>query len=174
MYTVAIYRDTGLESMPPIHISDPETDKLVRVLAEKRSLSVTEAVKLAVGNELMKDGISAPAPADEPQVGGTDKVSLERKLEAMLRDTTLVYARLLSRRRGVKGVGSRVYQMLRRHGAVGTLERLVARPTEGLEFLKSIDRLDLSAEKIALDPRFRILLSEDIVWRARNNLSKIR
>jgi hypothetical protein len=157
--------------MPPIHISDPETDKLVRTLAKNRSLGVTEAVKLAVTNELLKDGVSATP--NEPQGGGTDKVSLERKLEAILRDSTLVYSRLLARRRGVKGVGSRVYQMLRRYGAVGTLERLVARPTEGLEFLKSIDRLDLSAEKIALDPRFRILLSENIIWRARDNLNKI-
>jgi hypothetical protein len=158
--------------MPPIHISDPETDKLVRTLAKNRSLGVTEAVKLAVTNELLKDGVSATS-ADEPQGGGTDKVSLERKLEAILRDSTLVYSRLLARRRGVKGVGSRVYQMLRRYGAVGTLERLVARPTEGLEFLKSIDRLDLSAEKIALDPQFRVLLSENIIWRARDNLSKV-
>jgi hypothetical protein len=159
--------------MPPIHISDPETDKLVRELAKNRSIGVTEAVKLAVSNELLKDRVSPmPASADEPQ--GTDRVSLERKLEAILRDATLAYSRLLARRRGVKGVGSRVYQMLRRYGAVGTLERLVTRPTEGLEFLKSIDRLDLSAEKIALDPRFRGILSENIIWRARDNLSKIR
>ncbi|MFZ0729852.1 MAG: hypothetical protein WAM51_07000, partial [Methylovirgula sp.] len=82
-------------------------------------------------------------------------------------------ARLLAGRRGVKGVGSRVYQMLRRYGAVGTLERLVARPTQGLEFLKSINRLDLSAERIALDPRFRSILTEDILWRARENLRKL-
>ena len=159
--------------MPPIHISDPETDKLVRELAKNRSLGVTEAVKLAVTNELLKDGIAAiPAPAEGLQA--TDKRSLERQLEALLRDATLVYARLLARQRGVRGVGSRVYQMLKRYGPVGTLERLVARPTEGLEFLKSIDRLDLSAERIALDPRFRVLLSENIVWRARDNLSKLR
>jgi len=63
--------------------------------------------------------------------------------------------------------------VLRRHGAVGTLERLVARPTEGLKFLKSIDRLDLSAEKIALDPRFRSIRTEDILSRARDNLRKV-
>jgi hypothetical protein len=158
--------------MPPIHISDPETDKLVRILAEKRSVGVTEAVKLAVTNELLKDGITvAPAAADESRV--YDRASLEAKLEAILRDATLVYARLLARRRGVKGVGSRVYQMLRRYGAVGTLERLVARPTEGLEFLKSINRLDLSAEKIALDPRFRTILTESIRSRARDNLREV-
>lgn len=161
--------------MPPIHISDPETDKLVRLLAEKRDLGVTEAVKLAVSNELLKDGILASGRQmpTESQFGPTGEASLEAKLEAILRDTTLIYARLLSQRQGVKGVGSRVYQMLRRHGAVGTLERLVARPTEGLEFLKSINRLDLSAEKIALDPRFRSILSEDILRRARDNLRKL-
>jgi antitoxin VapB len=158
--------------MPPIHISDPETDKLVRALAKNRSLGVTEAVKLAVRNELLKDGLSVPA-ADEPQAAQTERASLEAKLEAIIRGATLVYARLLARRRGVKGVGSRVYQMLRRYGAVGTLERLVARPTQGLEFLKAINRLDLSAEHIALDPRFRSILSEDIVWRARENLRKL-
>ncbi|MFZ3178367.1 MAG: type II toxin-antitoxin system VapB family antitoxin [Methylovirgula sp.] len=158
--------------MPPIHISDPETDKLVRALAKNRSIGVTEAVKLAVSNELLKDGVAAP-PAEEPRAGQTDRASLEAKLEVILRDTTLVYARLLAGRRGVKGVGSRVYQMLRRYGAVGTLERLVARPTQGLEFLKSINRLDLSAERIALDPRFRSILTEDILWRARENLRKL-
>jgi hypothetical protein len=160
--------------MPPIHISDPETDRLVRALAEKRALSVTEAVKLAVANELLKDGVPTLADKQEDLLGARpDGPSLERKLESILRDTTLVYSRLLARRRGVKGVGSRVYQMIRRHGAVGALERLVARPTEGLEFLKSIDRLDLSAEKIALDLRFRSLMSEDTLARARENLRKL-
>lgn len=160
--------------MAPIHISDRETDRLVRILAEKRSLSVTEAVRLAVSNELLKDGVAAQSETTrEPASAGLDHAALERRLEAILRDATLVYARLLARRRGVKGVGSRVYQMLRRHGAVGALERLVARPTEGLEFLKSIDRLDLSAEKIALDPRFRTILSEDVLQRARQNLRSV-
>jgi hypothetical protein len=56
---------------------------------------------------------------------------------------------------------------------VGTLERLVDRPTDGLEFLKSIGRLDLSAEEIALNPRYKSLLTEDILARARANLSKV-
>jgi hypothetical protein len=63
--------------------------------------------------------------------------------------------------------------MLARHGAVGTLERLVERPTDGLEFLKSVDRLDLSAEKIALNPRYKSILTEDILARARANLCKV-
>jgi hypothetical protein len=39
---------------------------------------------------------------------------------------------------------------------------IVERPTDGLEFLKSVDRLDLSAEKIALNPRYKSILTEDI------------
>jgi len=46
--------------MAALHITDPETDGLVRRLAASRSLGVTEAIKLAVTNELAKDGV-APA-----------------------------------------------------------------------------------------------------------------
>jgi len=37
------------------HIRDPETDTLVRELARKRGVGLTEAVKLAVGAELKRD-----------------------------------------------------------------------------------------------------------------------
>ena len=103
-----------------------------------------------------------PTTREEPQGGSADKTSLERDLETVVRSTTLEYTRLVAKDRGTKGVGSRVYQMLARHGTVGTLERLVDRPTDGLEFLKSIGRLDLSAEEIALNPRYKSLLTEDI------------
>ena len=39
----------------PFHIRDPETDTLVRELARKKGCGLTEAVKLAVGNELERD-----------------------------------------------------------------------------------------------------------------------
>ena len=39
----------------PFHIRDPETDTLVRELARKKGCGLTEAVKLAVGNELQRD-----------------------------------------------------------------------------------------------------------------------
>jgi hypothetical protein len=160
--------------MCPIHISDRDTDDLVRRLAAKRLLSLTEAIKLAVINELLKDEIEVmPTNPEESQGGSADKTSLERDLEAVMRSTTLDYTRLVAKQRGTKGVGSRVYQMLARHGAVGTLERLVERPTDGLEFLKSVDRLDLSAEEIALNPRYKNLLTEDILARARANLCKV-
>lgn len=37
-----------------LHIRDRETDELVRRLAEIRNVGLTEAVKLAVGNELRR------------------------------------------------------------------------------------------------------------------------
>jgi hypothetical protein len=63
--------------------------------------------------------------------------------------------------------------MLAPHRAVGTLERLVDCPTDGLKFLKSIGRLDLSAEKIALDSRYKSILAENITARARANLCEV-
>lgn len=160
--------------MFPIHISDRETDGLVRRLAARRSLGLTEAIKLAVSNELLKDEVEVmPTTPKEPQGGGTDKASLVRDLEAVIRSTTLEYTRLVAKQRGTKGIGSRVYQMLARHGAVETVRRLVERPTDGLEFLKSVDRLDLSAEKIALNPRYKSILTEKILARACANLCKV-
>jgi len=100
-------------------------------------------------------------------------VTLERELEKVIRSSRLEYTRLLAKQRGTKSVGSRVYQMIARHGAVGTLSRLVDRPTEGLVFLKNIDRLDLAAETIALDPRYESLIGEDIRTRAQANLAQI-
>jgi antitoxin VapB len=38
-----------------LHIRDPETDRLVRRLAERKGIPLTEAVKLAVSNELQRD-----------------------------------------------------------------------------------------------------------------------
>ena len=156
--------------MAPIHISDRETDQLIRKLAERRSLSLTETIKMAVQNELLKD-------AEMSGVSPTDRTLLsqpgETELEAVLRSATLQYTRLVAKRRGTKGVGSRVYQMIARHGALGTLDRLVNRPTDGLEFLKSENRLELSAEKIALDDRFEKIVPNDIRVRARANLARI-
>ncbi len=41
----------------PFHIRDPETDALVRELASKRHVGLTDAVKLAVRAELKRDAI---------------------------------------------------------------------------------------------------------------------
>jgi antitoxin VapB len=42
------------------HIRDQETDTLVRELARKRRVGLTEAVKLAVGAELRRNRDTAP------------------------------------------------------------------------------------------------------------------
>ena len=44
----------------PFPIRDPETDSLVRELARKRKLGLTEAVKLAVSNELQREVTATP------------------------------------------------------------------------------------------------------------------
>ncbi len=44
----------------PFHVRDPETDALVRELARRRGVGLTEAVKLAVGAELRRDADATP------------------------------------------------------------------------------------------------------------------
>lgn len=42
-----------------LHIRDEETDRLVRRLAERRGTGLTEAVRIAVANELARDAKSS-------------------------------------------------------------------------------------------------------------------
>ena len=42
------------------HVRDPKTDSLVRELARKRGLGLTEAIKLAVANELQREDDEKP------------------------------------------------------------------------------------------------------------------
>ena len=112
--------------MAALHITDPETNELVRRLAESRSLGITEAIKIAVTNELAKDGVVCASTSlitrgVNALIKDTDRVALEVEIERTLRAITLEYTRLLAKQRGTKSVGSRVYQMIARHGAVGTL-----------------------------------------------------
>jgi antitoxin VapB len=44
----------------PFHVRDAETDTLVRRLAHKRHVGLTEAVKIAVRNELKRDEDAIP------------------------------------------------------------------------------------------------------------------
>jgi antitoxin VapB len=44
----------------PFHIRDSETDALVRELARRRGVGITEAVKLAVRHELDREARSVP------------------------------------------------------------------------------------------------------------------
>jgi hypothetical protein len=81
-----------------------------------------------------------------------------RSLRQIIRE----YARLWAKANGHKGVGSRVYGMLPKHGVIETLRRSVSKPTDGLDFLRRHGRLNLSAERLALDPRFADIIPEDI------------
>ena len=68
--------------------------------------------------------------------------------------------------------GSRVYGMLKRHGPVETLRRLIAGgPSAGLQFLAENDRLDLAADTAAIDPAYESLIPEDLRERANENLA---
>lgn len=44
----------------PFHVRDNETDALVRELARRRGVGLTEAVKLAVRNELQREAAQEP------------------------------------------------------------------------------------------------------------------
>jgi antitoxin VapB len=44
----------------PFHVRDDETDSLVRELARRRGVGLTEAVKLAVRNELKAEAAQVP------------------------------------------------------------------------------------------------------------------
>lgn len=158
--------------MPAIHIVDPETCNLVRHLAAHRSIGITEAIRVSVEAELAKSG-NLPSAAT-PRTGKSSHRALVTELEAEIRQITLDYTRLRAKAEGKRGIGSRIYQMLARHTAVGALERLVDRPTDGLAFLARIDRLDLAVETIALKPRYRTLFSEETRARARINLASAR
>lgn len=45
------------------HVRDQETDRLVRMLASKRRIGLTEAVKLAVSHELRREDEAVPLQA---------------------------------------------------------------------------------------------------------------
>lgn len=47
----------------PFHVRDRETNDLVRELAHKRGIGLTDAVRLAVRNELQRERDAVPLPA---------------------------------------------------------------------------------------------------------------
>jgi hypothetical protein len=175
---VAIYKATTVEinitreRAMAIYINDQETEAFVRALSRARSETLTSAINFAAREALAKAGLPMPEP---PQAKSRLKgdAALKQQLDARIRSDTLKYTRLRNRVLGTKGGGSRVYQMLGNHGAVEALRRLVMRPTEGLEFLVENDALEISAEMVALDPKFTTIIPEHIRIRARANLAII-
>ena len=78
--------------MPPIDISDRDTDQLVRRLAARRSLGLTEAIKLAVSNELLKDELEVtPSVSFEEHEHEAAENALIRDLEVEAPDDVGLY-----------------------------------------------------------------------------------
>jgi hypothetical protein len=155
--------------MSAIHISDQATVALVRQLAEHRGDSITETIKQAILVELEREGVSPPS---RPNPRGQSRRALRADLEAAVRAVTLEYSRHMARRNG-RHPGSRVYKMLARHGVFGTLELLLAKPTDGLRMCVEMGRIDLAFEKVALDPRFRSIISAELRAKASANLAAV-
>jgi hypothetical protein len=151
--------------MMAIYISDNDTIELVERLAQALGESKTMAIKEATSKLLEIKGL--PVTVDVPKPRGGPKADLEARLH---RETT-EYVRLMQQVTRKKG-GSRVYGMLKRHGPVETLRRLiVGGPSQGLQFLAENDRLDLAAETAATDPIYESLIPEELRERAKENLA---
>jgi antitoxin VapB len=62
-----------------LNIKDPETEKAVRLLARRRGLSLTEAVRMAVRSELGKDELSEDEKARRVAAAMARMEALDRK-----------------------------------------------------------------------------------------------
>lgn len=149
-----------------ILIADAETEALIRKLAADRRLSLTAAVRAAVIKELgplSSQATNVPVSKDE----------LMQEFERRFRAETVEYLRLRARDAGKARQGTRIWGMLKRHGVVETSRRLLSKPTDGLQFLKRVGRLDIATENLVLDPAFEPVIPADIRDRARANLQAI-
>jgi len=72
-----------------------------------------------------------------------------------------------------KGGGSRIYKMLKNHGPVEAIRRVVSKRSDGLKFLAENEALEIATETAALDPQFESIVPEDIRILARANLAII-
>jgi len=154
--------------MPPLHINDQTViglvDRLVEATGQTRTALVLAALDHFVADKFPQLK-QEPAPA-EPAT----EAELHAELERSLRATTLDYQRLKARQANKRMVGSRIYKMIADNGVIGTLAKLVERPTEGLEFLMEIGRLDLAAEELVLNQRFRRIIPDDLRNKAERNI----
>ncbi|MFC5418876.1 type II toxin-antitoxin system VapB family antitoxin [Bosea eneae] len=64
-----------------LNIKDPETEKAVRQLARRRGLSLTEAVRMAVRNELDKDELSEDEKARRIAAARRKLAALHKKYD---------------------------------------------------------------------------------------------
>lgn len=156
--------------MAAIHITDRETDALVRQLAKHLSVGLTDAINRAARNELEREGVEPLTAASEPIAPAGNPDELMKQLESVASGATREFARLNARRKG-KRPGSYFFPMLPRYGLIGTLERYIDRPTsEGLKLCVEMERLDLAYETIVLDPKFETIVPAHIRAKAHANL----
>ena len=159
--------------MPALHINDPATVDLAERLADHAGVSRTQLVLDAL--QLYRDEKYPDLPQVSDPVATPDtKRSQLELLDNELRRMTLEYQRLQAKEQGKRSVGSRVYKMIADNGVVGTLEKLIERPTDGLIFLIENDREDLAAEKLVLDPRFKLVITDRLREKAERNLRMAR
>lgn len=71
-----------------LHIRDPEVDRLVRDLAEARRLSLTDAIKVAVRNELKRPSLAERIKPiqDEIRAWGTAGLKADKAFYDSLND----------------------------------------------------------------------------------------
>lgn len=70
-----------------LNIKDPDTDRLVRVLADKTGLSLTEAIKLAVADKLdeldSQDGPEGGIAARLMEIGRRCRAEIAEPVDAL-------------------------------------------------------------------------------------------
>ena len=157
---------------PALPINDQNTISLVERLVAETGQTRTALVLAALDHYADAKFPHLKQAPDHSEPLATKKAQ-EAELERVLRATTLDYQRLQAQHQNKRSVGSRVYKMIADNGVVGTLEKLIERPTEGLEFLKREDRLDLAAETIVLNMTFSLVISDEMRAKAARNLAMI-
>jgi hypothetical protein len=151
--------------MMALYVSDNETVELVERLAKALGFDKTATIKHATRNVLESMGL--PTDIEKPKPRGGPRA----ELQARLHREAVAYVRLKAQVTGKKS-GSRMFVMLSKHGPVETLRRLiVGGPSEGLRFLAEQNRLELAAERTALEAVYQDLIPDDIRERARENLA---
>jgi hypothetical protein len=150
--------------MIALHISDCETVELVDLAAKEFKTTKTGAINRAVREALERCGQSTTVERPQPALGS------EAALEARLRSDARGYVRLREQVSGKKS-GTRLYVMLANHGPVGAATQLImSSPSDGLRFLAEQNRLELAAERAALDPAYQHLFPPAVLARAQEHL----
>jgi len=85
----------------------------------------------------------------------------------------LAYEEVLSRKNGRRTRATRTWQMIKRRGILGAVERAVSRPvqTAGYELLAEMGLADLAFEAVVL--RYPDQFSEEVIERSRSRMRQL-